>query len=385
MALAALAVPTQIVTARSAEDVRGLRDAWEELGPADLNADPDVFLAHLETRPEFVRPHVVLAEAAGVPRALLVARLARTRIPVRLGYREVYAPELTGLTVVQGGLLGSAELVFEEATDVLARREADVLRLRSVHVGSELHRLAHAEQPRTLRGRQEARAWRRWRLALPSSLDEILRLQSRRTRSKHRALARKLEAELGRRLTLDVHRDARGAERLIRDAEALSAKTDQRPIGGGFGATPSDARLVELAAKRGWLRAYVVRVDGEPCAFWIGLAYAGVFYVGPTGYDPAFADLRLGRYALLRMLADLCEDEAVDHVDWGVGDDEYKRQFGSESWVEEDLLLFAPTPRGVRINATRTALQAAGEGARRIAGRGFKQRWRSRLARGGTA
>jgi hypothetical protein len=174
---------------------------------------------------------------------------------------------------------------------------------------------------------------------------------------------------------------------VISACEAVSIKTYQHRLGAGFAADPSERRLIELGAERGWLRAYVLSIDGDPAAFWLGLAYRGTFFTGPTGYDPGLARWRLGTYVLMTMLEDLCADDAVDHVDYGIGGAEYKRHFANESQLEEDDLVFAPSLRGVRINLTRTAILGTIGAARAAADRTpvlrvLKRRWRSRLASG---
>ena len=344
-----------------------------------------MLLALLETREGVLSPHVVLAESDG-SRAMLVARLERTRLPVRLGYLRLHAPWVRSLTVVQGGALcsdGTEALgaALDEARRSLQQGEADVLRLRRVRVDSELHRLASESLTWTTRGRA-SEASPRWRLTLPPTLDDILKSQSSRTRANHRRYVRKLEEDLGDRLELRLHTTPEELDQVVRDCEAVSAKTYQHGLGAGFAADASERRLLEISARRGWLRAYVLSIDGEPKAFWIGHAYGRVFYTGPTGYDPELAGLRLGTYVLMKMLEDLCADDTVDEVDYGIGDAEYKRHFGTESWLEEDLLVFAPTFRGVRLNLTRTTLLRVSDAARRTgervpALRDLKRRWRN--------
>jgi CelD/BcsL family acetyltransferase involved in cellulose biosynthesis len=73
-------------------------------------------------------------------------------------------------------------------------------------------------------------------------------------------------------------------------------------------------------------------------------------------------------------------------LDYGVGDAEYKSRFGTRSWREGNVYIYARTFRGIRINLTRTVLLAGVNGARRILDRrGFaqalKQRWRKSLHR----
>ncbi len=377
-----------ITTIRAADDLGTLDETWRELGPRDANADPEVVLALLDTRADVLRPHIVLAEA-GDERAMLVGRLERTRLPVRLGYLRLYAPSVRALNVVQGGALGSTgddalTAALDETRRALRDREADVLRLRSVRVGGPLHRLATSGASWLTRGRTW-KATPRWRLNLPATLDEILELQSSRTRGNHRRTVRKLEEEYGEQLSFDVYRDPGDLPRLLRDCEAVSAKTYQRALGAGFATERAERRLLELSAERGWLRGYVLSLHGEPRAFWVGNAYEGTFYTGPTGYDPALAASRPGTFVLMRMLEDLCGDPDVDEVDWGTGDSEYKRHFATHGWLEEDVLIFAPTVRGVRINLTRTALLSASGAIRGVAEhvpalRDVKRRWRSRLA-----
>lgn len=377
----------RVTTIRSSEGIAALHNLWLDLGPRDANADPAVVRTLLHARDDVVRPHVVVAETAG-ERALLVARIEHTRLPVRLGYHTIYAPQVRVLNVVQGGALGdegsALAAAFDEAHGALRQSEADVLRLRAVRVGSPLHRHATERASRWTRGR----AWPatpRWRLNLPATLDEILELQSARTRGNHRRYARRLDERFGDRLSFDVYRDATDLPQLLLDCETVAAKTYQRALGAGFAVGSADRRLIELGAEKGWLRGYVLSIDREPRAFWLGNAYDRVFFTGPTGYDPALADLRLGTSVLMRMLEDLCGDPDVDEVDWGLGDGEYKRHFATHGWLEEDLLVFAPTFRGVRINLTRTTLLGATGAARRVAERvpalqGVKRRWRGRLA-----
>jgi CelD/BcsL family acetyltransferase involved in cellulose biosynthesis len=380
----------RVTTARSVDDVKAIADAWQELRPADINADLEVFLATLESS---ASPYILMAELDGAPRAILVARLEDTTVPVRLGYQQLYAPRVRALTVVQGGLVGpedgeAAKSLFDEACAALARGDADVLRMRRLRVGSHLYQLAREHASWPTRGKVEPPTLR-WRLELPRSLDEVLQGQSSRTRSNHRRYARKVEEQLGDRLSFDTYRDPGDLDRLIREAEKVSMMTYQHRLGAGFAADASERRLLELGAERGWLRAYVLSVDGEPRAFWLGFAYRGTFFTGPTGYDPSLAHLRLGTYVLMRMLEDLCADDSVEQVDYGIGDAEYKRHFGSESWQEEDALLFAPSVRGVRVNMTRTAILGVAEATRRVAGRErvahLKKRWRARLSSLGRA
>jgi CelD/BcsL family acetyltransferase involved in cellulose biosynthesis len=154
-----------------------------------------------------------------------------------------------------------------------------------------------------------------------------------------------------------------------------------------FGADEERQRLVRLALERGWFRAYVLYVDERPIAFWQGYVYDRTFFIGSPGYDPEFSDHRPGGSLLVQVIEDLCADEGIDVLDYGSMYADYKRRFGSSSWEESDVYLYAPTFRGTRVNAIRTSvLWAHGMGKRVVsgseAGRRIKSGWRARLARG---
>ena len=74
------------------------------------------------------------------------------------------------------------------------------------------------------------------------------------------------------------------------------------------------------------------------------------------GYDNAHTGHRIGIYLLMRVIEDACLDPALRVLDFGPGDAPYKQQFSSEGVLERNLVLFAPSLRARRINATRTAI-----------------------------
>ena len=158
-------------------------------------------------------------------------------------------------------------------------------------------------------------------------------------------------------------------------------KTYQHGLGAGFSDSERDRALLELALARGWYRAFVLYLDGVPNAFWHGMTYGRTFYTGPTGYDPASRDLRLGTYVLSKMVERVCGE--ADWMDFGVGDAEYKRHFADEHLVEEDVLVFAPRAKPVALNLARSGVLGASHAGRAVLARSGKldqarRRWRSR-------
>jgi CelD/BcsL family acetyltransferase involved in cellulose biosynthesis len=254
-----------------------------------------------------------------------------------------------------------------------------------LEAGSPLHAAASSEPGVLLRPRF-ARPSIHYQVAIPDTLDEFLAARSYKTRRNLRYYDRRLAAAFEGRLRLERFDDPADLERLFRDTLEVSSKTYQHALGASFVDSPVQRAVFELGLGRGWLRAYVLYVDDRPIAFWHGSAYRGVLGPGMTGYDPEFHEVRAGTYVLVRRLEDACADPELNLLDWGFGDADYKRSLSDRSWVEEDLLVFAPSWRGVRTSLARSGVLGAGEVLRRasrsgkLAGRA-KRRWRQGLRR----
>ena len=176
----------RVTTARSVEELEQVADAWERLRGHEVVADREHFLTVLGLRPEAIRPHVVLLERDGEPAAMAVGRIEDVKLPARIGYRTIVAPRLRTLTVVPGGFLGDtsepvARRLLDELRGALAAGEADVLRLRTLELGTPLHTLARTVPPARVRDRF-GKPSVRWTVAIPDSFDEFLRARSKSMR-----------------------------------------------------------------------------------------------------------------------------------------------------------------------------------------------------------
>jgi Acetyltransferase (GNAT) domain len=374
-------------TARSLAEVDALRPAWATFQFERVDADIDFFTTVVRTRPEVVRPHVVLLGDEH-PRAIAVGRIEDVQLTASIGYRVLARPRVRSLTLVPGGVVGAealreSEMLLEELLACLARSEADVLVLPALQTDSTLYTAATSAVPRLRReGFVDAVTHRR--LRLPASLDDLLAGKSRKSRGNlRRQEAHFLEAHPD--TSLDVLSRPEDEKRIFHDLEAVAARTYQRGLGVAFHDTEEQRAVVRLGLARGWYRAYVLSVGGAPVAFWPGVAYNRTFFVSTPGYDPAYAEHNVGTLVLLRVIESLCADAGVDALDYGFGDADYKRRFANESWEEADVRIFAPTFRAVRVNAVNTGIGSSVRLAKRALGGEradrLKKVWRGRLAK----
>jgi CelD/BcsL family acetyltransferase involved in cellulose biosynthesis len=378
-------------TARSVDELATLRSSWEAFPKREVMADPEHFLTVLEHREGAVRPHVVRLSSGDEPVALVAGRIEDIELPARIGYRKILSPRLRALTVVQGGYLGdpsqaTAAAALSELVAVLDAKEADVLRLRLLEVGSPLHTLARTT-PSTFRRERMSTPSVRWQLTVPDSYDDFLRGRSKSTRSNLRYYANRLRNEFGDRLRLDTFHDGSDLERLYRDTATVAAKTYQHALGAAFRDDALTRALTDLSVRRGWFRAHLLYIDETPVAFWQGMALDGVIHTGYTGYDPAYGDFRVGTYVLMRLIEDACLAPGISLIDFGYGDADYKRRLADRSWLEEDVLVFGKTRKALTASVGRSAVLGTakiGRGAlrRSNAVSRLKRWWRKRLRAG---
>lgn len=360
---------SEVVIARGVDDIEAMRTSWQRFELPSVHHDIDFYLAKVRSRPAIVRPHTILLERDGEPEAIAIGRLEARALVCRLGYKTVYRPRARVLVMRPGILLrtdaeGTARAIVAEVIECLARGEADAASFYGLDVDSHLLRAASELPPRICRAPFTAQEGHKT-LVLADSVDEFLASRSRHARSELRGLQRRLARKYGERLSVKIFRAPEEIDQLFADMDRVSAKTYQRALRVGFDDSEEERQTIALALRRGWFRAYVLYLDAEPIAYRSGFVYRGRFTGSKAGYDPTYRDDRVGTYLLVRLIDNLCADNAVDVLDLGYGDSEEKRRFSSSSSDEAHPLIFAPTFTGVRVNLVRTAIAAADKLGRR--------------------
>jgi CelD/BcsL family acetyltransferase involved in cellulose biosynthesis len=87
--------------------------------------------------------------------------------------------------------------------------------------------------------------------------------------------------------------------------------------------------LMRTCAAAGWLRLGVIHVGGEPAAaqFWIVVNGKATIY--KLAYDERFEALSVGSILTLKMAQHVIEIDRVREIDYGSGDDAYKKDWMS--------------------------------------------------------
>ncbi len=123
--------------------------------------------------------------------------------------------------------------------------------------------------------------------------------------------------------------------------------------------------LSRLALEQGWLRLFVLRLDGKPAAALYGFSYRRVFYYFQAGFDPLYGKYSVGLVTMGLAIKSAIE-EGVEEYDLLHGDEPYKFHWARAARELGRLELFPPGARGWLYKGTLEVSRATRRMARRV-------------------
>lgn len=388
MSLAApiITAPGGMVVARTAAEIEAVLPQWNRLllqqsYPA-VDSDPRRYLAVL--RAFHREPYLAYAPTAEGGN-LLLGFHSCTPLRCRFGYQTIFKAPVRCLNLEYGGILGQIrpgsfflDRIFQKLRD-----EVDLVVFNHLRLDSEI-----------LPALREVRSWRReaflttqphWRIAAPESMDAFFQSCTGNHRSNLRRLVKRLEKDYAGKLELACYRSPSEVDQAVTDAASISGHTYQAALGAGLEDSLGTRTLLKAAAAEGWFRGYLLYLEGAPAAFHFALKYGRCLFGDQIGFEPRFREYGVGTYVFLKVLEDLCRTREADYYDFGFGDAEYKRRYGTESWEEACVYFFSPRLYPLTLNFCRNAVTGTRFAAQWLLRRTglestLKRRWRNRLA-----
>ncbi len=240
---------------------------------------------------------------------------------------------------------GSREAVLRETFQCLKRNH---VRWDAINLDYILDNSPTLDLLNRARGRQRFRVYRKPSsicpyAKLPPTWDEFVAGLGSSTRR-----GMKYQLNLLRRKFKEVRFDLCADEREIREMLRVLLEYQWTRYGRKFAynklAWPEQA----IAAQRaGYLRFWVLRLDGHPACLWFTFLYARRVFFQACSYDPAYAKLRLGKVMMPHAIRSAIEEGAVEY-DMKRGDAPYK-----DHWSNAER-------RTVQVNAVRRSLRGVG-------------------------
>lgn len=143
-----------------------------------------------------------------------------------------------------------------------------------------------------------------------------------------RASIRRKERRLERRRTVTLR--LADTATLSRDLDILFSLHAKRWPGSAFGSIqPFHREFASLALANGWLRLWILELDGTPAAAWYGFRYGGAEHYYQSGWDPAFAADSVGQVLLVHTIRSALEDGVAEYR-FGRGGEPYKSHYAKE-------------------------------------------------------
>lgn len=122
--------------------------------------------------------------------------------------------------------------------------------------------------------------------------------------------------------------------------------------------------LSQLALQRGWLRLFLLRLDGQPAASLYGFMYDRRFYFYQQGFHPRHARHSLG-LIMTGLTIQAAIEQGAKEYDFLRGDEEFKFRWAVDVRELGRLELYPPGPRGLFWNhAMRWRRAVTGVGRR---------------------
>jgi hypothetical protein len=368
------------------------REFWLQCAPV-RDAHPNFLAMIVDVTANVISPYVLVLVRDGAPVAMVVARLEVSRVPIRLGYRTLFSLPVRTILIVHGGVLGDvgaaeADALVDRLRTALESGEADAVALHFIDAASEFARAALGKPGWLLRDRFLQRQQHHF-LDLRVLDGGFLASLSKRERSHQRQRHKALLRDYGGSLEILCWNGVDDVDRLVGAAESIAQKSYQRGIGVGFIDSREIRDRLLFEAREGWLRSFVLQLDGVPRAFWITCLQNRVLLSEYLAFDPDHAKHSPGMYLLMRVIDELCDapqGRVCDLVDFGIGHAGYKARLGNTERVDVSIWFFAPRVKGAALNICRSVAAGVNHSAKALLSRfalldEVKRRWRARATR----
>jgi hypothetical protein len=127
----------------------------------------------------------------------------------------------------------------------------------------------------------------------------------------------------------------------LADAVRVSQNSWQHDVlGNRITDSEMDRSWGKSLARAGLLRSYLLKCGHRACAFLVGYQFNGVFQYVEVGYDREFSKYSPGTVLLLMLIQDLCDYDPPTLLNFGMGDADYKRRFGSMQREDVSIVVF---------------------------------------------
>jgi hypothetical protein len=330
------------------EELEVLREVWENMNH-NPNANIDYYKALITSSGERIKPCVITFAENNIIKAILVGRIENKSINITIGYKTFWRFEIDSLTILFGGVLGDfcqdvIAVFFIKIKELFSEKRISLLFINFIDDKTDFFKLVGRNKAKgvlTLCGDKNLH----WKMQCPDSIDEFYKTISYKFRKNLNRAKRKIANNKTIEVDFRDYTKEEDVDTFLGFSEEIAKKSYQRGIGVGFQKSFREELLTNIAAKLGWLFSYVLFLDNIPAAFERIYKYKGTLFCGDAAYDPKFRNEDVGTNLFLYIIEEACKNREIKEIDFGFGDADYKRRFGSSYFCERQIYIFNNTFR----------------------------------------
>lgn len=348
----------EIIAATNFEEIETIRPIWERMQKEESypvpNADIDRNISVIKASGDEVCPYIIVVKCDGHPTVITIGRIEKRRMDFKLGYKTLFSPALSCLSIVYGGIIGkpTAEIcdaLIGELMTMLRFGKIDLIFFNHLGIDSMVYEFCKTIPGFFVRNHLASKE-PHWQTSIPESVEEFYnRIPNSRKRRWRRDI-RQLEKVSSSEIKIVCYQKLGDVDYLMEVACRIVESTYKSGLAVGFTDSSVNRALLEENARDGNLRAYILYVGDEPCAFQFDVLYGKTQFTEFGSFDPRWSRGSPGTVLLLKVLEQLCHDSEVSIMDYGFGHALYKSKFGTNHWIEENACIYAPRLRPVLIN-----------------------------------
>ena len=359
----------KISVIKDLESLEKIREVWQKYDEYPISS-LDIYKTIIDVRDEIERPHVIVLCKKSSPVSLLIGRIENITLNCKLGYKIIYKSKVKALSILHNGFLGdksdtAGELMASELARMTKQKEVDMISLNNIKIDSSLYQFLKKKSPSLFRGQFLSKNLH-WKLNGLNSYEEFYSNRTKRTKKNIRSWPKRLEKDYNGRVELRRYESVADFDKIMTNTENVAQKTYHRGIGMSFRDNPETRSVVKKSLALGWFRAWVLYIDKKPYAFCNGFEFGETFYGYHMGYDPEYRNYGLGHIVILQFIKDICANEHVNKIDFGLGDAAYKRELCDEYWYESMVFLFAHNIKGLVNNTIKSSATLLNMGMKNI-------------------
>jgi hypothetical protein len=373
---------------RSRRDIEVIRNTWLKL-QWHPDGDVDRYVNMLENRKEILQPYIIVSSECDEIKNIVAGRLESGTWNYKFGYYAFFKSNVKFMAVGYGAIIGddseeNAKTLVRELKKVVASKTADIIFLQHLRKDSNFYKYIF-EQFRSSGNLLMMEPTTHRMLLLPETYEDFLLSISKNVRKNMRNYRNRLQKKYGNTISIKCYQKPSDLDTLLQDLEAIASKTYHRGLCVGFVANDATRERIRLDLRNGNHRSYILYIDLTPAAFWSGVKYADIFYMGITGFLPEYREDHLGISLLYKCIEDFCSDKSIRKIDFGLGDSEYKKILCNESIEEVSIFLASDTKKGIAVRLIGKSVMKAESASRKMLRKfnlenRIKNMWRKKLA-----